>query len=316
MIGFSGLISQLKRSVKSETISHAHLITGPDGIGKSVFAKNFAKMIITKGQNTQKENYVDIIEVRNDKLSIGVDEIRKVINESNVKPFEAERKVIIIYQAEKMTVQAQNALLKTLEEPSEGVFFILVSDDYNSLLATIRSRVQTHKLSPLSKEEIGLYLDENFDLNGYKKEELIALSMGIPGNIDRFIYDEKYKNFLNEVFSFLELLSQVKGLRDRNAVKILEKNKLLISYDLEEFFNTVIVICRDLMILKLSQDYKNMIFLYNKEVLDKISQKYSIKRLTQIINISEKGLDLLSPGRNINKETITDYILFRLLEEV
>lgn len=316
MIGFNGLIDQIKQSIKSGNISHAHLVIGPDGIGKSVFARKFATLLINQGEDRERENYVDITEVRTDKASIGVDEIRKTVSEANVKPFEGDVKVIIIYESDKMTVQAQNALLKTLEEPPSGVYFILISEFIDGLLPTIKSRVQTHRLPMLSENDMLIYLDNKYKLSEKEKEEMVALSQGIPGSADSFLTDESSRIFYSQVFSFMEILSNVRGLRDLNMVKVLEQNKLITAAGTEKFFTTIILICRDLMILKLSNDYKKLIFLYNKEVLEKNSQKFSLKRLNQIINVSEKALDLLRPGRNINKETVTDYILFKLLEEV
>ena len=316
MIGFDSLLEQLRHSIKSGSLSHAHLITGPDGIGKSVFSRVFARMILNYGEEGKKENYVDMVEIRTDKLSIGVDDIRKVVSEANVKPFEGNRKVIIIHTAEKMTVQAQNAVLKTLEEPPAGVFFILVAETTESILPTIISRVQIHKLSPLSDTEIDRYISGIPDLTSETRDILKAISQGIPGKVDSFLKDDSYRAFLDICFDFMSILSSIRGLRDRNSVEVLNKNSTVLEYDPEEFFATLILISRDIMMLKLTSDYKRLIFLYNKEVLEKISQKFSLKRLDHIITVSEYALDLFRPGRNINSETVVDHILFKLLEEV
>lgn len=316
MIGFEKIQQQLETAVISDMISHAHLIIGPDGIGKSVFADAFAKSIIRHGSHKVDDSFVDIIEIKNDKLSIGVEDVRNILREASTKPFEGDRKVIIIYQADKMTIQAQNALLKSLEEPSMGVFFILVAENKENLLPTIQSRVQVHRLNPLSKSDLDKYINQNFDVSLETAEFAKALSFGLPGNIDRFLKDDTYRNFLDDVFNLMDILSYIKSLRDQSSYKLLSKSKEMLEFDLQEYFNTVIFIARDLLLIKMGSDYKKLIFLYNKEVLENLSRKYSSRRLNHIISVMEKGLFLLGPGKNINKETIADYILFKLLEEV
>lgn len=315
MIGFLELRNKLKKASLDKRIAHAHLIAGPDGIGKSVFSKDLAKIILHPEVTNHHENYVDIIEIRNDKNSIGVEEVRKIVSEANVKPFEGDKKVIVIYDAQKMTVQAQNAILKTIEEPIEGVFFIFIVESVEDVLPTIRSRTQAHRLSPLSNKEMDEYITLNFNLNDEAKEKVKAIACGIPGKADEFINKEEFRNFLDLQIETLECLAKSKSLKDKQSVSLLELNKKILQYDLNEFFNSLISLSRDLLLLKVGQDYKRLIFLYNKERLESLSQKFSIRRLNGVIEVCKKALFLLEPGKNINKETIIDYILLAMLEE-
>ena len=116
-IGFNNIINGFMKRADKNTLSHAHLIIGPEGIGKSIIARMFALKILGKEVD---HNYADIIHYRPEKASFGVDEVRKIIEEVAKRPYEGDKKVIIIHQGSKLTVQAQNALLKTIEEPPHG----------------------------------------------------------------------------------------------------------------------------------------------------------------------------------------------------
>ena len=106
----------------------------------------------------------------------------------NKKPYENNRKVIILYKCDKMTVQAQNAFLKTVEEPPEGVYLILLSDSLETILDTIQSRCQIYKLTPLLEKEMEQYIEEKYNgLPVQSKQAALAYSMGIPGKVDKFI---------------------------------------------------------------------------------------------------------------------------------
>ena len=97
------------------TLSHAHLIAGEDGIGKSKLANILAKLILN---GDLEREYVDIINYKSSKASFGVDDVRDIIEEVYKKPFEGDRKVIIIHEGNKLTIQAQNALIKNYRRTS------------------------------------------------------------------------------------------------------------------------------------------------------------------------------------------------------
>ena len=147
-IGHKNVIESFKKRADSGEISHAHIIVGEDGIGKSNLANKLSRIILGK---FEERDYIDIINYRCKKASFGVDDVREIVDEINKKPFEGDKKVIIIYDGNKLTVQAQNALLKTIEEPPKGVYIILLCESLELILDTIKSRCQIYKLTPLTK---------------------------------------------------------------------------------------------------------------------------------------------------------------------
>ena len=154
IIGHSDVVEHLKNAMKMDKVSHAYIFNGEKGCGKKTLAREFAKALQCQGEGERPcgqcqscrqadgHNQPDIIEVSHDKPNtIGVDDIREqVVGDVQVRPYSSPYKVYIIPEAEKMNQQAQNALLKTIEEPPEYVVILLLTTNAASFLPTILSR--------------------------------------------------------------------------------------------------------------------------------------------------------------------------------
>ena len=152
--------------------------------------------------------YVDLVEwrIEKNKSTIGVNSIRTLIEEINKKPYEGDKKVIIIYAADKMTAQAQNAFLKTIEEPPKNVTILLLCENLEVILDTIKSRCQIHKLKSLNVDEMEEFLKINYtDLSLEEIKVIVAFSDGIPGKAEKFIGDNNFKDIRNITLEILLL---------------------------------------------------------------------------------------------------------------
>ncbi len=279
IIGHKNILDNFKRRVESDEISHAHIIVGEDGIGKSNLANKFARSILGKSED---KDYIDIINYRCKKSSFGVDDIREIVEEINKKPFEGDKKVIIIYDGNKLTVQAQNALLKTIEEPPKGVFIILLCESLELILDTIKSRCQIYKLSPLTKNEIRLYID-NINDNGISEDEInaaIVYSEGIPGKAEAFLRDSLLKELRNTLVDLLFLLT--KG----NTRELLDFESKLVTYKdkKEDILNILASFIRDIIIYKEIDEVTGLINGDKIESIKKIAIEMSYKKLNNIID--------------------------------
>ena len=279
IIGHKNILDNFKRRVESDEISHAHIIVGEDGIGKSNLANKFARSILGKSED---KDYIDIINYRCKKSSFGVDDIREIVEEINKKPFEGDKKVIIIYDGNKLTVQAQNALLKTIEEPPKGVFIILLCESLELILDTIKSRCQIYKLSPLTKNEIRLYID-NINDNGISEDEInaaIAYSEGIPGKAEAFLRGSLLKELRNTLVDLLFLLT--KG----NTRELLDFESKLVTYKdkKEDILNILASFIRDIIIYKEIDEVTGLINGDKIESIKKIAIEMSYKKLNNIID--------------------------------
>lgn len=282
-IGYKTLINNFKFRCMNNTLSHAHLIAGEDGIGKSKLANILAKLILNGNLNRE---YVDIVNYKSNKSSFGVDEVRNIINEVYKKPFEGDKKVIIIYEGNKLTIQAQNALLKTIEEPPEGVHIIILCESLELILDTIKSRCEIYKLTPLTKKELYDYIImKEFNYNENEIKAAIAFSEGIPGRIDRYFNDDNLKKTRNK------LIDLVKDLNKNNFEVILhyEENLSMLKDNKEEILNILSGFIRDILIYK---EVENNDFIINMDKFDDINEltkEMSFKKLNNMIIAIEEA---------------------------
>lgn len=289
-IGHKNVIESFKKRADSGEISHAHIIVGEDGIGKSNLANKLSRIILGK---FEERDYIDIINYRCKKASFGVDDVREIVDEINKKPFEGDKKVIIIYDGNKLTVQAQNALLKTIEEPPKGVYIILLCESLELILDTIKSRCQIYKLTPLTKEDVRLYIDR-INEDSFSQEEInaaIAYSEGMPGRAEAFLRDSSLKELRNTLVDLLFLItkSNPKELLDFEAKITVFKDKK------EDILNILASFIRDIIIYKEIRDGNGIINGDKIESIKKIAMEMSYKKLNNIIDkIGEARRSLLS----------------------
>jgi len=276
-LGHKDILDNLIRKIKKEEISHAHIIVGEDGIGKSSLAKILASNIL--GIEEEKES-VDIINYKSKKASFGVDDVRGIIEEVNKKPYEGDKKVIIIHKGNKLTIQCQNILLKTIEEPPKGVFIILLCESLEFILDTIKSRCEVHKLSPLNNNDINLYA-ERLSYN-YSKEEIqsaVAYSQGIPGRLEDFLKDEGLKDLRN---TLVELLINI-AKSDIDALLQFESKILSYKDKKEELLNILTSLIRDIIIYKEINHSSGIINIDKVDNLKELSTEMSYKKLNKIV---------------------------------
>ena len=261
-IGYEALINNFRNRCMNNTLSHAHLIAGEDGIGKSKLANILAKLILN---GELYREYVDIINYRSNKASFGIDDVRNIIEEVSKKPFEGYKKVVIIHEGNKLTIQAQNALLKTIEEPPTGVHIIILCESLELILDTIKSRCEIYKLTPLTKEELYEYIRiKEFNYNENEIKSAISFSEGIPG---------------------------IKDLNKNNVEVILQHEEKLIGLkdNKEEVLNILGGFIRDILIYK---EVENKDFIINGDKIDDINEmtkEMSFRKLNNMIMTIEEA---------------------------
>jgi DNA polymerase-3 subunit delta' len=143
--GHKKQIEFLGKSIESGSLSHAYIFSGPSFVGKKTVAREFAKNLLESGPGNF---HPDFLEVTNDE-AIKIDQVRELIYKLSLRPYSAKYKVALIDNAETMTVEAQNALLKVLEEPKSYTIIILVTSNTGKLLRTISSRAQKINFGPV-----------------------------------------------------------------------------------------------------------------------------------------------------------------------
>jgi len=308
IIGHNSIKNQISNSIKLNKLSHAHLLVGGDGIGKSILAKNIGLKILGKHQDKQ---YVDLMEwhIEKNKSTIGVNSIRALIEEINKKPFEGDKKVIIIYDSDKMTVQAQNAFLKTIEEPPKNVTILLLCENIEVILDTIKSRCQIHKLKSLNSNEMGKFLKINYcDLSLEEIKVIIAFSDGIPGKAEKYIQDNNFKDIRNIT---LEILLKLSIAKTEEIIKY-EKKLSNQKEKFEEILTAFLSYVRDTIIYKEIED-ENLIINIDKLLdIKELANIFSFNKLNGIINIINETRENLD--RNVNPGLAFEVMLFKMQE--
>lgn len=291
IIGHKNIIDGINNRKLNDSFSHANLIVGNDGIGKSIIARYISNQIIEVRDNAES---VDIIKYYPSSSSFGIDDVRNIINEVGKKPYEGDKKVLILYKCDKLTTQAQNALLKTIEEPPKGVYLILLSDSLDIILDTIKSRCQIYKLTPLTKDEILIYIKHQYkDLTSEDEKAALAYSSGIPGKVDRFIEDKNLKNLRNICMELFEdILKREQGL-------VLKYGELLknLKDDKIELLNILLSYIRDIMIFK---------ELNNSDIIVNFDKVYKIKDISRGMSYKKLNnmLEYITEARiNLNSNT-------------
>lgn len=308
IIGHDGIKRSLNNSIKNNILSHAHLFVGEDGIGKSLVARDLAIKILDK---IEYKDYADIInwKISKGKKSIGIKEIQKVIEIINKKPYEGDKKVIIIYNADEITEEAQNSFLKTIEEPPKGVYIILLAEKGENILDTIKSRCQIHNFNRLNNKEMNEFLNREF-LNLSKDEVklLINFSEGIPGKSIKFKTDLEFQELREEV---LRILTNI-GLSKKFPLDAYEEFFLKHKNNWHQLLNCFISYIRDIIVYK---EVNKDVLIVNEDKISNIkdmSSMFSFNKLNNIINIIKNAGCNLS--NNVNYTLVCNLMLLKMQE--
>ena len=253
ILGNDNIKKYLINCVENKNFSHSYIFSGIKGIGKYAFAKEFAKMIL--GDDLMQDYY----EVKPDGKSIKIAQIRELQSEINIKPVFSEKSVYIIDDADLMTVEAQNSLLKTLEEPPKYVVIILIVHNEKNILSTVKSRCIDISFNKLSNSDIKNYFLKN-SLNFEKNNiDVFKVLNGSLNNVD-FIRDD-YEELL-------KLLSFVKSLNDKNIINIYKNADVFFNnHDkiirLLEYLNILLFENSYFQLIDIVEKTKNKIFMNN-----------------------------------------------------
>ena len=197
VLGHEEVIRHLQNAVAMDQVSHSYIFAGEKGSGKKLLAKLFAMTLQCEKHGKEpclqcgsckkamNRNHPDIIYVSHLKPnSIGIEDIREqLIADVEIKPYTGPYKIYIVDEAEKMTVQAQNALLKTIEEPPAYAVILLLANNNTSLLPTITSRCVTLNFKPVRDDLIKSYLMEELHVPDYQAEVSVAFAQGNVGTV-------------------------------------------------------------------------------------------------------------------------------------
>lgn len=322
IIGQNEVVNSLKAILKEHSTRHAYIFSGPEGIGKRLVAKAFAAALLCSERNSfeacencqscrlfQSGTNPDFYVLEAEGTSISVDDIRRMQQDISIRPMYSAKKVYLIAEADKMTVQAQNCLLKTLEEPPEYAVIILTAVNVNSLLETIRSRCILYNFRKNTDEEVRRCIQKvkGHELTGI--DFIVSYADGVPGKAIKLIESE---DFLSNRDKAIEIMLK---LRNSNLIEVFdaygffEENK----DNIDSILDIMLMFYRDLLIAKETGKENILINSDKKDIILKNVDKFEINKLIKNINAIEEARKNIK--QNANYQLVIEVMLMKLQEE-
>lgn len=322
IVGHKDVIEYLQKGMKEDKISHAYILSGEKGSGKKMIAEIFAATLQCeeKGENpcgrckscmqAKSGNHPDIRWVTHEKASIGVDDIRNQINNDiGIKPYSSPYKIYIVPEGEKMTEQAQNALLKTIEEPPHYAVVILLTENSNRFLQTILSRCVSLQLKPVSPPLIKKHLMEKYHIPDYQAELSANFAQGNVGKAIRYASSDEFTDLKNDTLHILKHVDEMKTYEIMQFIKGLSERKK----DIYDYLDLILLWYRDVLLFKVTRDPNGLLFADELRSISFQAGKKDYEAIENIIQAVEKAKVRLKA--NVNFDTAMELMIFVMKEK-
>lgn len=323
IIGQEQVIEHLQNAIKLDKVSHAYIISGERCMGKEFIARIFSMAL----QCEQREgiepcqecracrqalgnNHPDILFIAHEKPNtIGVEDIRGQINSGvAIKPYSGPKKIYVISEAEKMTVQAQNALLKTLEEPPGYAVILLLVTNVDSLLPTILSRCILLNMKPVPDKMVKKFLMETMEIPDYKADICVAFARGNVGKAKLLASSEEFEKVKDEAILLLKNIGNMEINEIIPAIKKISDYK----FDVNDYLDILAIWYRDVLLFKATRDANHLIFREELQYIKRVADTFAYEGIEEVIDAMEKAKTRLHA--NVNFELTMELLLMTIKE--
>ena len=309
IIGQEQIKDHLTHTIEQGKISHAYVINGERFSGKEFIANVFAMALQCEHpdgvepcqqchscKQALSGNQPDIIRVTHEKPNtIGVDDIRTQINtDIAIKPYSSPRKIYIIQEGEKMTAQAQNALLKTLEEPPAYAVILILTTNMDALLPTILSRCVVLNMKPVRDDLVKKYLMEELQIPDYKANVCVAFARGNLGKARQLASSEEFDHIKEEAVSMLKYVQDMEINEMLAAIKKIQEYK----FDVEDYLDILAIWYRDVLLFKATNDANHLIFKEEIQYIKKCADRCAYEGIEDILKALDKAKSRLKSTVN------------------
>lgn len=322
IIGHDMVKDHLKKAIEYNKISHAYILAGEEGMGRKTLAKAFATTLLCERSNVEpcmechackqiiSGNHPDVIWVSHEKPnSIGVDDIRTQINDTiQLRPYSSAYKIYLVDEAEKMTVQAQNALLKTIEEPPSYAIILLLTTNESAFLATILSRCIQLKLKPLKDSLISAYLIKTMGVPDNQADIYSAFARGNLGKAIHLVSSEEFQTLHRDMLTLLRKIKEMDISSLLGSIKKMQENNL----DLYECLDFMQLWYRDILMFKVTKDMNLLIFKEEYSAVSALCQKSAYEGLEKILESIDRARARLDA--NVNSDLALELMLLTMKE--
>ena len=328
MAKFSDIIGQehikehLISAISNEKVGHAYIINGEKTSGKEFIANTFAMALQCESEGVEpcmdchsckqamSKNHPDIITLVHEKPNtISVEDIREqIVNSVFIKPYSSKWKIYIINDAEKMTQQAQNALLKTLEEPPAYVVILLLTSNVSMMLPTIISRSTVLNMRPVEDKTVRKYLMEVVHVPDYQADICVAFARGNIGKAKHLATSDDFENVKNEALRILKYAKDmdinefISTIRQINAYKM----------SIEDYLDILIIWYRDILMYKAMNEVDSLIFKDEIKFIRERANQSSYEGIEKIIEAIEKTKVRLNA--NVNFDLAMELLMLTIKE--
>ena len=322
VVGHKDIIKYIHNAVEENKVSQAYILNGERGSGKKMLANLFATTLLyEKGgpapcnvchscKQAERGNHPDIIRVNHEKLNtISVDDIRQQANNDlQSKPYQGPYKIYIIAEADLMTVQAQNALLKTIEEPPEYAVIFLLTENAEVLLPTITSRCVMLKLRNIRDTLIRKYLMESLQIPDYKADMCTAFAQGNMGRAIMLANSEYFNEIREEAVQLLKYINEMDVSEIVKAIKKISTYKL----EVNDYLDIIMIWYRDVLLYKATKEMDRVVFKDQLPYIQERARKSSYEGIELILESLEKAKQRLKA--NVNFELVMELLLLTIKE--
>ena len=345
ILGHRDVIRHLQTAAACGRAAHAYLITGDEGSGKRTIAEAFAETLLCERASLRAEelqkraaegvklkdeeiagvdacmeclscrkaadrNHPDILYVTHEKPNvITVSEIREqLVRTVEILPYESRYKIYIVPEADKMNEQAQNALLKTIEEPPGYAVILLLASNPELILPTIHSRCVTLSLLPLRDREVEDYLRRELHLPDYEAHVVASFAQGSIGRALYAAEDEGFKARRTKTFGLIRALKGMDTAAMAEAVRLMKEDRAKI----DDVFDLMLMWYRDVLLFKATKEIDQLIFSNEISEIREQAKSASYEGLQEAV--AAIGRCRVRLGANVNFELAVELMLTAIKE--
>ncbi len=322
IIGQKMIVDHMKSVIEKDQVSHAYIISGERYAGKEFIANVFAMALLCEEEGVEPcnechsckqalgRNNPDIIYLTHEKPNvISVDDIREQVSGTiSVKPYAAKRKIYIISEAEKMNNNAQNALLKTLEEPPEYAVIIILTTNVDALLPTILSRCVVLNMKPVEDSLVKEFLMKYVQVPDYKAEVCAAFARGNIGKAKILASSEEFDKIKTEAIALLKHIDEMNINDISKTIKQMNEYKL----EINDFLDILAIWYRDALMFKATADANNLIFRDEIRFIKQTASRSTYEGLEIILKALDKAKSRLSA--NVSFDLTMELLLLTIKE--
>lgn len=322
IVGHEDIIKHFKSSIDMDKVSHAYIINGEVGSGKKMLARVFAKTLQCESGASEPcngcksclqcetGNQPDIITVTHEKPGvISVDEIREqVLDSICIKPYSSKYKIYIIPDAQLMNTQAQNAILKTIEEPPEYGIILLLTTNLDKMLQTVKSRCMILSTKPVRERDMLDYLQKDMGLSEDKAYFCLDFAQGNLGKAIKLASNEEYGRIVDSVVEVLTKIPDMDVDDLTDAMNKIEEFKLSI----DDYMDLMMMWYRDVLMFKVTGNLDRLLFKGQHSALKKQAAVLSYMGIEDKIDAIARAKKRIDVNANFN---VTMELLLLTLKE-